>query len=297
VNPEQRHSRRTFIKRAAQLGGAALGVEGLLAACQARSPAGAAGRAIAGMYSQRSVNVCYSPMKVTSSEAAALERAKRGVYLRKGPSFSAEAVIAHDGHEVLIAPGRHYGRQSEPHARSGACGAPPPRPAVDGWVWGYDLHTRKSGWLPGAVGGRRYSQPDPAYGTTGSRRAYLFGPNGKDFDCRFPAASQAASRHGYDCSHGAGIGSLQPSGHRLRTVADFGSRLKNCQEDFYLRLALGSVAFEWMAPGDRVTELYHRLGRSYGIYTVQWCFVEVRNGAFTPPGTRGWMLQSGLRAS
>ena len=283
------------MKRAAQLGGAALGLESLLTACHSLSSGEARSSGIAGMYSQRSVNVCYSPMKVTGSEVAALERAKRGVYLRKGPSFSAEAAIAHDGHEVLIAPGGHYGRQSERHARSGACGAPPPRPAVRGWIWGYDLHTRKSGWLPSTVGGRRYSRPDAAYGTTGSRRVYLFGPNDKDFDCRFPAASQAASA--YDCGHGGGIGALQPSGGRLRTVADFGSRQKNCQEDFYLRLALGSVAFEWMAPGDRVTEIYHRLGRSYGIYTVQWCFVEVREGAFTPPGTRGWMLQSGLQAS
>ena len=78
-------------------------------------------------------------------------------------------------------------------------------------------------------------------------------------------------------------------------VANFGSRLKNNQEDFYLRLALGSVAFQWLGPGDRVTELYRRDGKSYGRFVVPWSFVEVERGAFTPKGTRGWILRSGLR--
>jgi hypothetical protein len=29
---------------------------------------------------------------------------------------------------------------------------------------------------------------------------------------------------------------------------------------------------------------------SYGPHTVPWSFVEVRAGAFTPVGTRGWCL-------
>lgn len=290
--------RRAFLKRAAQVGGLVVGVNGLVAVYEALSGGGTASSgAIRGMYSQRSVNVCYSPMLVTASEAAARERGKHGVYLRKGPSFGAEAVLGHDGHEVLIAPGGHYGRQSARHALSRGCGAPPLRPEVDGWVWGYDLRTRKSGWLPVAPGARRYSRADDAFGTSASHPHYLFGPDGKDFDCRFPAASQEASKHGYDCEHGAGIGHLERSGGVLRTVADFGSRLKNCQEDFYLRLALGSVAFEWMGPGDRVAELYHRSGLSYGKYEVQWSFVEVRRAAFAPRGTRGWMLQSGLAST
>jgi hypothetical protein len=290
-----RQARRTFLKRTAQLGGLALGAEGLLGACKALSPSDEANAKVRGMYSQRSVNVCYSPMKVTSSERLALERGKRGVYLRKGPAFFAEAVVGHDGDEVLLIPEGRYGRQSARRAATGGCQAPALRPDVNGWVWGYDLKTRKSGWLPTTVAGHRYSKADPEYGTSGQTRGYLFGPNDKDFDCRFPKASQAANRNGYNCDSGAGIGELHPSGEVLNRVADFGSRVNNNQEDFYLRLALGSVAFQWLGPGDLVAELYHRPGLSYGKYTVEWSFIEVRRSAFTPRGTRGWMLQSGLR--
>ena len=44
------------------------------------------------------------------------------------------------------------------------------------------------------------------------------------------------------------------------------------------------------APGDVVFELGRKPGLSYGPHTVPWSFVEIRRGAFTPAGTRGWCL-------
>jgi hypothetical protein len=77
-------------------------------------------------------------------------------------------------------------------------------------------------------------------------------------------------------------------------MRDRGSRLANNNEEFYLRWALGSTAFAWLGPGDRLHEIAARKGLSYGKYVVSWSFVEVRRSAFTPAGWRGWLLTSGL---
>ncbi len=243
-------------------------------------------RRIRGMYSQRAVNVCYSPMIVVAGEALARQRGREGVYLRKGPSFDAEPTVLKTGVEVLINQDAHIGRQSKRRAEGPGCGVVAPRPDVGGWVWCYDQTTRKSGWAPVEVDGTRYIRDEPEWD------GLLNGPNDKDYDCRFPRRSQA--KIGYDCDKGGPIGDLIDSKRRKMVVADFGSRIKNNQEDFYLRWALGSVAFQWLKPGDRVTELYHRQGISYAKYIVQWSFVEVQQSPYTPKGTRGWILQSGL---
>ena len=185
---ETRLNRREALWRAAQLGGALTGVELLLAG--GTRTIGEAEARIPGMHSQRSVNVCYSPVKVTSSEALALKRGKRGVYLRKGPGFDHEVVVDHHAREVLIRPGAHVGRQSKRRSAAG-CGAAAPRPDVDNWIWCYDLRTRKSGWIPTTIHGHRYSRHDPDWGTHGAHKSYLFGPNDKDFDCRFARRSHS----------------------------------------------------------------------------------------------------------
>lgn len=247
---------------------------------------------VRGLYGKREVNVCYAPVKVVRAERQAQRRGKDGVYLRKGPFFDAEPTVHPDGYEILVERDKHAGRQSAPNAPGPGCPPPKPRKPVNGWVWCYDYATKKSGWLPVEVDGVRYVVEDRHHGLSGSRKVYADGPRSKDFDCRAPKASQAAV--GYKCG-GPGLPPLDFSDPRPMVVADFGSRVRNNQEDFYLRLTFDSTAFYWTAAGDQVIELTRAKGHSYGRYGATWSFVEIRRGRYTPTGLRGWMLQSGLR--
>lgn len=247
---------------------------------------------VRGLYSQRQVNVCYAPMKVVRADREARRNAKDGVYLRKGPSFDAEPTLDPHNHEIVVERRKHVGRQSAPFASSGGCQAPAPRRPVNGFVWCYDYTTGKSGWAPTEVDGVEYVVDDPRYGLTGKTKHYAGGPRRKDFDCRAPRASQVAL--GHKCG-GPELPALDFSDPRTMVVADFGTRLRSNKEDFYLRLSLDSTAFHWMAAGDRVVEMTRCQGYSYGRFGAIWSFVDIRRGRYTPAGTRGWMLQSGLR--
>lgn len=286
-----KRTRRRFIGGAGALViAAAVGAEELVRRGGDPEPAGAFRRPH-GMYGKRNVNVCYAPMAIVASEPEARRQGRTGVFLRKGPSFDAEITLDNHGGEVAIALGGHLGRQSQRESAAPGCPAPPPRRAVNGFVWGYDQKIRKSGWAPVKAGGVTYAVDDAKYGLDGAKPSYICGPAGKDFDCRVPKASQASV--GYKCG-GPGLGHPDCSKPRDRVVDDFGSRLANNKEDFYLRLAYDSTAFQWMAPGDRVRELCTKIGSSYGKFGATWSFVEVQQGRYTPRGTRGWMLESGL---
>lgn len=246
---------------------------------------------VRGLYSKRQVNVCYAPVRIVRAEPEALRNGKDGVYLRKGPSFDAEPTIHPKNYPVVVPRGERASRQSARSAPGGGCPPPKLRKPVDGWIW---CTYGKSGWLPMEVDGVRYVVDDPKYGLTGEPKRYEGGPAKKDFDCRAPEASKRA--YGYRCG-GPRLPRLDFTDPRKMVVADFGSPLRNSQEDFYLRLTFDSTAFHWMAPGDRVVELTRAKGYSYGVYGATWSFIEVRRGRHTPTGLRGWMLQSGLRSA
>jgi len=245
---------------------------------------------VRGLYSKRQINVCYAPVKVVRSEPEAKKNGKEGVYLRKGPSFDAEPTIHPKGHEVVVPLNAYGSRQSKPRAPGRGCQAPKLREPVDGWIW---CTYGKSGWVPFDVDGVRYVVDDPLYGLDTEPKRYEGGPAKKDFDCRAPEASKRF--YGYKCG-GPRLPPLDFSEPREMVVADFGSPLKNSQEDFYLRLTFDSTAFQWTVPGDRVMELTRAKGYSYGVYGATWSFVEMRGARYTPKGVRGWMLQSGLNA-
>jgi hypothetical protein len=232
-------------------------------------------------------------MRVVTTEAAARRHGVSGVYVRKGPSFDAEIAVGNDGAPARVPEGRHLARQSRRRARGPGCHAPAPRPALNGFVWGYpgdDVASNKSGWMPVEVDGVRYSRDAPDYGRMrGDPTRWLCGPRHFDFDCRSEASKQAC---GYRCGGGR-LGRLRAV-DRERVMRDRGSRLANNNEEFYLRWALGSTAYAWLGPGDRLHEIAVRKGLSYGRYHVSWSFVEVRHSAFTPTGWRGWVLTSGL---
>jgi hypothetical protein len=238
-----------------------------------------------GAYGQDEVAVCYTPLKVLATEPALARKGLSGVVVRKGPSFDAPPAPQNDGSLAIAPVGTHFARQSARRAPGPGCRAPAPRPAVNGFVWGYpadDVRTNKSGWVP-----LDHLGEDPGYGTRpGDPEQWVCGPNSKDFDCRSEASKPYC---GYVCG-GGHLAGFHHVGH-LRSVLPTGyGEPRDSGEEYYLRLAASSSAFAYLAPGDVVFELGRKPGLSYGPHTVPWSFVEVRKGAFTPPGTRGWCL-------
>jgi len=239
----------------------------------------------AGAFGQDEVAVCYEPLQVLEAEPG-----HHGLVVRKGPSFDAPPAPMNDGGLALVPVGTHFARQSARRAPGPGCLAPPPRPAVNGFVWGYpadDVRTNKSGWVPLEVDGVRYLGDDPGYGTNpGDPEEFVCGPNSKDFDCRSEASKAYC---GYVCG-GGHLAGFRYVG-KLRHVLPTGlGEPRDSGEEYYMRWAASSTAFCYLAPGDVVFELGRKPGLSYGPHTVPWSFIEVRRGAFTPAGTRGWCL-------
>ena len=119
-------------------------------------------------YGQDEVAVCYTPLRVVGTEPAQARRGRTGVIVRKGPSFDAPPAPMNDGGLAYAPVDTHFARQSLRRAPGPGCPAPAPRPAVNGFVWGYpadDVRTNKSGWVPLEVDGVRYLEADPGYGT------------------------------------------------------------------------------------------------------------------------------------
>jgi hypothetical protein len=237
-------------------------------------------------YGQDEVAVCYTPLRVVATEPAQARRGRTGVIVRKGPSFDAPPAPMNDGGMAYAPVDTHFARQSLRRAPGPGCLAPAPRPAVNGFVWGYpadDVRTNKSGWVPLAC-----LAEDSDYGTrAGDPEEWVCGPNSKDFDCRSEASKPYC---GYVCG-GSGRVGLRYSG-RLRRVLPSGyGEPRDSGEEYYLRWAASSTAFAYLAPGDVVFELGRKPGRSYGPHTVPWSFIEVRSARWLPAGTRGFCLQ------
>jgi hypothetical protein len=243
-----------------------------------------------GAFGQDQVAVCYTPLEVVAGEPELARRGAAGLIVRKAPSFAAPPAPMNDGGLAIVPLGTHFARQSTRRAPGPGCLAPPPRPAVNGFVWGYpagDVRTNKSGWVPLEVDGVRYLREDPAYGTeAGDAERWACGPAGRDFDCR---SERSKPYCGYVCG-GNGLEGFHYVG-KLRRVLPTGlGEPRDSGEEYYMRLAASSTAFCYLGPGDVVFELGRKPGLSYGPHRVPWSFIEVRRGAFTPAGTRGWCL-------
>jgi hypothetical protein len=303
-------SRRQFVG-AVGLGTAAVAAGGL-AACGDDSEAGGRrtppwpeegfktvdnDRVPKGAVGQDAVAVCYSPYVVTGTEPNTKRLGRTGVAVRKGPHPDAEIVLTNAGDEVFVPEGAHFARQSGREAPN--CGAPPMRPAIDGWIWGYpgdDVRSKKSGWIPLEIDGKEYSKSAPDYRDKPKNDGFLCGPARKDFDCRDPAASQKACGHD-DCG-GPPLDDIRCRTKPLRRrVRESATRKASNFEDYYLRLSFNSTAFGWVEPGDVVDELCRRSAPSYGVCCVEWSFVEIVSSQALPKGTRGWMLETGLARS
>jgi hypothetical protein len=243
-----------------------------------------------GAVGQDEVAVCYTPLRVAATEPALARRGATGVIVRKAPSFDAPPAPMNDGGLAIAPLNTHFARQSARRAPGPGCRAPSPRAAVNGFVWGYpadDVPTNKSGWVPLEVDGVRYLEDDPGYGTRpGDPERYVCGPRSKDFDCRSEASKAYC---GYICG-GNPLAGFHYVGKLRRVLATGLGEPRDSGEEYYLRWAASSTAFSYLAPGDVVFELGRQPGLSYGPHTVPWSFVEVRRGALTPAGTRGWCL-------
>jgi len=198
-----------------------------------------------GLFGPDRVDVAYDPWQ-----------ALRPTALRVGPSARSPVVLAKTGDPVVLAAGRHLGRQT---TRNPAClDRPPLRPAVDGFAWGYCLPPaiRKSGWM------RLVDlEPDPAFA------GLACGPADEDFDRRRP---QACGGH---CD-----------GRPLTGVRPVSGSAEVAARDLYLRYAPGSTAFRYLVGGDRVRLLVEWRAADH------WLGVEVAQARWTPRGARGWVL-------
>jgi hypothetical protein len=243
-----------------------------------------------GAYGQDEVAVCYTPLRVLATEPELRRRGGSGVIVRKAPSFDAPPAPMNDGGLAIAPVGTHFARQSARRAPGPGCRAPAARPAVNGFVWGYpadDVRTNKSGWVPLEVDGVRYLGEDPDYGTRpGDPERWACGPHSRDFDCRSELSKPYC---GYICG-GNGLEGFHYVGRLRRVLATGFGEPRDSGEEYYMRLAASSTAFCYLAPDDVVFELGRKPGLSYGPHVVPWSFVEVRQGALTPAGTRGWCL-------
>ncbi len=226
-----------------------------------------------GCYGTESVNVCYTPWRVTGTEPGQ----SNGVVLRKGPSFSAAPVCHQDGSTVVISVGGHFGRVSTMSGSvSSGCPDPGPRPNQNGFLWGYWIGFPRQGWMPYSVGGVTYAVGDTSY--TGN----MCGPAGADFDCR--KAKSACTN--YNGCGGAGVGSPTCS-ETYRPIVAVGTDLS--EEKYYLRYAANSTTFAWLVPGDRVKRWGYKAGNP-----ENWSCVQVICAAYAANGCRGWVRSDAL---
>jgi hypothetical protein len=201
-----------------------------------------------GLFGPDRVDVAYEPWVAVESTT-----------LRLGPSSRAPAVRSDSGESIRLGVGQHLGRQT---TRNPQClDAPPLRPAVDGFVWGYCMPpvTRKSGWMLLSA-----LEPDPEFD------GLACGPADADFDRRRPDAC------GGHCE-GRALTDVRPVAGPARVSA----------RDVYLRWAPGSTAFRYLVRGDEV----HQLIQSAN---ARWIGVEVRSARWTRRRARGWILRSAL---
>jgi hypothetical protein len=201
-----------------------------------------------GIFGADLVDVAYEPW-----------RAVRATALRVGPDARAPVVLAESGDPVGLVAGQHLGRQSTRNPR--CLDAPPLRPAVGGFVWGYCMPpaTAKSGWMRLAD-----LAPAPAL------ERLACGPAGADFDRRDPRSC------GGHCD-GRPLTGVQAAAGAAAVTA----------REAYLRYAPGSTAFRYLVRGDAVRRLVRSDDGS-------WTGVEARTARWTGRGTRGWVLASAL---
>jgi hypothetical protein len=199
-----------------------------------------------GLYGTDRVDVAYEPW-----------RAIRPTALRIGPSPDAPIVPTDAGRPVQLDEGQHLARQSTRNPR--ALDAPPLRPAVGGYVWGYAMSpvAHKSGWMA-----LDDLEPDPEF------EDQACGPAGADFDRRDP-----------DSCGGHGDGSP------LSGVRAASGTAAITAQDAYLRYAPQSTAFRYLVRGDQVRRLVRHSG---------YVGVEVRTARWSPRGGRGWVIASAV---
>ena len=268
-------SRRRFLGGVGA-GIAALGVTNLLTP----STAQAACVLPAGCFGTESVNVCYSPWRVTATEPGQ----SNGVVVRKGPSFSAAPVTRHDtGGPVVISVGGHFARCSN---RTGSvsqgCPDPGPRPqqGPTGWIWGYWVGYHRQGWMPFSVGGVTYAVGDNTYAND------LCGPDGADFDCRLGTEHPKSDCTDYTGCGGATVGDPTCS-ETYRPIVSYPTDPSD--QRFYLRYGANSTTFFWLVPGDRLKRWGYKSGGTYN-----WSCVQVICAAYAPNGCRGWVRSDAL---
>jgi hypothetical protein len=209
------------------------------------------------------VGVCYSSWIVTNASGI-------GVY--KGPSFSADPVTDTTGSPIIIPVNAHFGRCSNRYSSS--CGDPGPRPAYNGFLWGYwCTGTSRQGWIPYGTG---YAEGD------GGWSGHCCGPGNADFDC--DDAKSACP--GY---HGCG-GDPAPSGTCSEAHWVIGtSGTDGSDQRYYIRYAQNSTTYGWLVPGDVV----YRYGYAHGDCCTAcpsgvWSCVQAVCCAYVPNGCRGW---------
>jgi hypothetical protein len=199
-----------------------------------------------GLYGHDRVDVAYEPW-----------RAIRPTALRIGPSPNAPIVPTDDGRPVQLAEGQHLGRQSTRNPR--ALDAPPLRPPVSGYVWGYAMSpvSHKSGWMA-----LDDLELDPEF----EDRAC--GPAGADFDRRDP---DSCGGHG--------------DGRPLSGIRAASGAAAIAAQDVYVRYAPQSTAFRYLVRGDQVRRLVRHSG---------YVGIEVRTARWSPRGGRGWVIASAV---
>ncbi|MGI8633683.1 MAG: hypothetical protein ACR2NA_14220 [Solirubrobacterales bacterium] len=315
----ERHTRRRFIAGAGA-GAAGLVVVGYAGpfAPTALTPENSIVRC---GFSRREINVCYSPMRVERSEPG-LPKGASGVAVRKGPEPDAP-IIQVEGTPVIVPEGRIFGRQSD---RDGGvenkCPDPGPRPAVNGFVFGYPEPgagvALKGGWAATGYDGQTFLRDDPTWD------GRLCGPAFLDFDCRagddptspfkttcgrlIDRDDPERGREGYTCG-GDDTAPAQcgpPDVLEVVVVRDPKGRGVDDStsfERYNLKYEADGTTTHWLVPGDRVREFCRKCVRSErsefcperliddtlrtGCCHFYSC-VEVLDAKYVPRGTRGW---------
>lgn len=156
----------------------------------------------------------------------------------------------------VINAGQRVGVQSTRNPR--ALDDPPPRAAVNGYVWCYVLSGGHTGWV------RQAALRPSGWGP------WARGPAGVDFHVGYDEGKRGANT---SCR------GVVVKGNKRRVVR---------VEDVYLRYAPKSTAFWYLHRSDIVNAHFHHI--------KGWTCVEVvRSSAGAPAGTRGWVQISSLR--
>lgn len=317
------HRRRSFVA------GAGAGVAALVGAKVLGFPRIAASPAetvICG-YARDQIAVCYAPWRVTRSEPHdALPDGFQGVALRKGPFPDAD-IVYRNNRPVVVPVGGYFGRMSRRYGGIG-CPDPGPRPAQNGFVWGYPTPQSKAGNKPGWFAmeyeGTRFAEGDNTWPIV------ICGPASLDFDCRagrdpnsrfkspcgrrIDPEDPARGREGYECG-GDGMGSADCSAPVRMEVFEVhdpeGESLANSLsfERYNLKWEADSTTFYWLVPGDVVSRHCEKCVRHNPDPTCPPLFadssrencchfyacVEVVEAKYVPAGTRGWVESTVLR--